>query len=123
KKCEYEHREEGLDDCPRSSEQRLFVTDFDIAPGQEIEQLPIRPKIRKVEWQPFGGRLNSHNGSLWQAIFDLNHLGDKLGIDRCSDLLCTVHTSHDLMNQGPKRATAGRWIAWRQWFQYLLNLR
>jgi hypothetical protein len=46
---------------PRNAEQRLAVAHLYIAPGQEVEQLTVRPEFAELETDPAAGRLNSEN--------------------------------------------------------------
>ena len=42
---EDDHRHQRLEDRPRDSEGRLLVPDLDVAPDEEVEQLPVLPDI------------------------------------------------------------------------------
>ena len=48
-KVEHQHRKHRLNHSPGRAKHRLFITDFDIAPDHEEDQLTISPKITQVE--------------------------------------------------------------------------
>ena len=50
------HGEQRLQNRPRHPQGRLFVADFDLPPGQEVEQFPMRPKFPELEGSPSAGR-------------------------------------------------------------------
>ena len=60
----YDHHHEGLQDSPGGPQRRLFVTHFDIAPNQEVEQLAIFPDLLEIQ-QPHSARgLDVRDGPL-----------------------------------------------------------
>ena len=44
-----QHHQEWLDDGPQRSECSLLVSDFDVAPGEEIEELAILPQLTQTK--------------------------------------------------------------------------
>ena len=40
--------DEGLQDGPGGTEHRLLVADEDVPPGEEVEELPVRPDLAEV---------------------------------------------------------------------------
>ena len=49
KQREDDHREERLDDGPGRSQDGLLIPEFDVAPGQEIEQFPVSPQRFQID--------------------------------------------------------------------------
>ena len=49
---EDDHGQERLQDGPDDPEHGLFVADEDIAPGEEVEQLAVRPQFAQVKSSP-----------------------------------------------------------------------
>src|SRR5262249_22946955 len=45
---EHDHRDERPDQGPGDADDSLFVADEDVAPGEEIEQLAVPPKVAPV---------------------------------------------------------------------------
>ena len=45
---EDDHGEERTDDAPGNSHDGLLVADEDVAPGQEIKQFAVAPKVAPV---------------------------------------------------------------------------
>src|SRR3989304_10139633 len=46
------HGEKGLNDCPGSTEDGLFVADLDVPPDQEVKELPVFPKVGGLQRHP-----------------------------------------------------------------------
>src|SRR2546423_490292 len=68
--AEHHHRGKRLQDCPSRSERRLFITDLDIPPCQEVKKFPVLPEFSQLEGSPGSGRAD-HN--LWSGIDLLRH--------------------------------------------------
>ena len=49
---ENHHGHERFEDRPQDAEHRLLVTHFQIAPGEEIDQLAVDPQVVKVADPP-----------------------------------------------------------------------
>jgi hypothetical protein len=45
---EYDGGEERPDDSPGDADDGLFVSDKDVAPGEEVEQLAVAPEVAPV---------------------------------------------------------------------------
>src|SRR5262245_9686840 len=69
-----EHHEKRLNDGPGCAQYRLFVANFDIAPGQEVQQLAILPQFAKTDCGPTTRRVNAERGkSVLGGTYRLRH--------------------------------------------------
>jgi hypothetical protein len=59
-----DHRQEWTDQRPSDANDGLFVTDGDIAPSEDGEQLPIMPKIAPIVFFGMAGFKNGHHGGV-----------------------------------------------------------
>ena len=48
KDAENNHRHKWFQDRPARAQKRLFITDLQVTPGQEINQLPVQPQIAEI---------------------------------------------------------------------------
>src|SRR5438874_2273659 len=56
--AEDDHRKQRLDDGPGRSEDRLLVADLDVAPDQEVHELPVLPQVGQLQRAPAARRGN-----------------------------------------------------------------
>ncbi len=57
---EHAHSHERLQDYPQDADGGLLVADFDVAHGEEIEELAILPSFGEAQLEPAARRLNAH---------------------------------------------------------------
>ncbi len=70
KNREHDHHQQRLKHGPGGAQQRLLVTNFDIAPDQKTQQLAEFPQLGDVDQLPTRGRLDD-----CYIIFDRRSLG------------------------------------------------
>jgi hypothetical protein len=59
---EDEHVEDGLQDHPHDANSSLFVTDLNVAPDEEVEELAVGPDFAEAELEEAAGRLDAKSG-------------------------------------------------------------
>ena len=59
---EHRHGRQRLQDGPGGAENRLLVTDLDVAPDEEIQQFPVAPQFAKIDEVPAPFRFNDQDG-------------------------------------------------------------
>jgi len=61
-KCENDHAEKRLENDPKDADGRLLVTNFYVAPNEEVEEFAVTPKLGEAEFERGAGRLDADDG-------------------------------------------------------------
>ncbi len=121
KEAENQHRQKRLQHGPGGADRRLLVTDFDVAPDEEIEQLAKLPQFREGQHPPAAGRRDAEhrNGDArracaccdaWQHSLRWPGIAGSRGLEPFDVLL--LDAAHHLLAVGQIAFQRARGLHW-----------